>query len=366
MPENGHYGKSIWKFLPSMVRSCILLTLCVMAGGCGTTGSELAIKAVAAQHISYTDDVSRQLALRSQGMLQERLEDYRIGPEDVLEITIFEWELREETKTVEVRVAESGIVSLPVIGDIEARGLTVAEIKNLTERRLVDGGFIRAPRVSIIVKEFRSKKIAVVGAVTDPGVYTLRQNVTTLLDILSLAGGVSENAGYLLYVTHTMPNSESVGPKTSAVKSDETAMKDIIAIDLYELMETGDLSLNVVLRNGDIVNVPEAKRFSVIGYVGEPGRFPLRKPTTVLEGIALAKGLKRTEASPRSCVLRRCTADGEIIIPLNLVSISEGEAPNLYLMPNDVIEVKQTGRRRVLLEALDTFKYLFSIGYVFN
>jgi polysaccharide export outer membrane protein len=329
--------------------------------GCGTANVELVNKAATAQYVSFTDESSRLLAQSSQGMLHQRSVDYCVGPEDVLEVTIFEWELREETKTVEVRVAESGVISLPVLGDLPVQGFSVSEIRKIIETHLVDGGFIREPRVSVIVEEFRSKRVAVVGAVMDPGVYTLRQNATTVLDILSLAGGISDRAGYVLYVVRTGA-AEPNDPRNDAPPPEG----EVMVIDLYELLEMGDLTLNAVLTDGDVVNVPEAKRFAVIGFVGAPGSFPLKKPTTVLEGIAMAGGLKSAEASLRLCALRRQTEQGETLIPLDLIAISQGMAPNFFLMPNDVVEVRQTAGKRVLLDVLDGAKYILNIGYSFR
>ncbi|NQU07630.1 MAG: polysaccharide biosynthesis/export family protein [Candidatus Abyssubacteria bacterium] len=368
MPENNRKHGNPSRGFPVAALLCAVVFLAPLQQGCGTTAAQVVNNAAAAQYVSVTDDASRLLAQSSQGLLTQRSEDYRVGPEDVLETTIFEWELREETKTVEVRVAESGIISLPVLGDLEVRGLSVSKIGKMIERRLFDGGFIREPRVSVIVKEFRSKRVAVVVAVVDPGVYTLRQNVTTLLDILSLAGGLSERAGYALYVIHAQPHPADTGGKARAgepapSKASSGAGKEIISVDLYELLEMGNLALNAVLRDGDIVNVPEAKRFAVIGFVGKPGSFPLKKPTSVLEGIALAEGVKSTEASLRSCMLRRQTPGSESLIPLDLVAISEGQAENLYLMPNDIIEVRQTVGKRVLLDVMDGTRYMFNVGY---
>lgn len=353
--------------------AALCLAVCaIMPLGCGTANVELVNGAAAAHYVSSTDEASRLLAQSSRGLLSQRSEDYRVGPEDVLEVTIFEWELREETKTVEVRVAESGIISLPVLGDLPVRGLSVSQIRKIIEKQLVDGGFIREPRVSVIVQQFRSKRVAVVGAVVDPGVYTLRQNVTTLLDVLSLAGGISDRAGYTLYVVgagEDMEYSEDTtrpdpsGATAAAADAPTAGEKQVITIDLHELLELGNLSLNAVLRDGDLVNVPEAKRFAVIGFVGDPGSFPLKKPTTVLEGIALAGGLKANEASLRSCVLRRRTATAETILPLDLVAISEGVLPNLYLQPDDVVEVRQTLGKRVFLDVMDGARYIFNVGY---
>ena len=137
-------------------------------------------------------------------------------------------------------------------------------------------------------------------------------------------------------------------------------------MDLYELLKQGNLDLNVVLRDGDVVRIPRAEQFSVLGFVRRPGRFPLTEPVNVLEGIALAGGLQEREASPKACILKRRTDAGEEIIPLNLVAISRGKAPNRFLLPNDVIDVRQTTAKKVGLEVMDLFRGLFGIGYSLN
>jgi len=334
----------------------LILTLAGCGGGAAREVNQVAI----VQRISYTDEASRRLARNSLVLAAEREADYRVGPRDVLEIGVFEWVLKNEMHTLSARVAESGIVSLPVIGELPVGGLTVQQIRALLEKRLRDGGVLHAPRVSVEVKEFRSKLVHVVGAVHEPGTYTLRQNVTTLLAALNLAGGVTEDAGQYLLIIRTADRKE---------QSDDTGDAPagrVITVDLYELLELGNLSLNVILQDGDVVRVPRAEGMSVLGYVRQPGRFPLTRPITVLEAIALAGGLEEREASPEACVLKRRRGEIEEIIPLDLVAISRGERPNLYLQANDIIEVRQTAAKRATLEALRLIPGLFSFTYGLN
>ena len=126
----------------------IVLMACVIAG-CDTGLVRDVNEAALALRVSNTDDASRARALHSRGLIALRSEDYRVGPEDLLEVSIFEWELREETKTAAFRVAESGIISLPVIGDVKVGGKTLGEVKKLIEQRLQEGGFIKSPQVSV-------------------------------------------------------------------------------------------------------------------------------------------------------------------------------------------------------------------------
>ncbi len=344
-------------------------------GGCAASEPVVLSEPMVTAPVSYTDEVSRRLAQGTFQRLPELYEDYRVGPEDVLEVSIFEWELREETKSVEIRVSETGLISLPVIGDMNVMNLTVEEIKAKIEKRLRDWQIIPNPRVSVVVQQFRSKRVAVVGAVRDPGTYTIRRNVTTLLDILSLAGGPDPRAGQVVYVIRDIrprlssddgaasPNGGSAKPPGLPF---DLGGKEVISIDLYELLELGDLSLNVLVGHGDVVNVPEAKRFHVIGFARDPGSFALKKPTTVLEGIAMARGFQETEASKKHCVVKRKTADGEYIIPVDLVAVAEGEAPNFYLQPDDIIYVRQTRLRRSLLFAYEFLGRMFTFtGRIF-
>lgn len=337
-----------------------LLPIALTLVGCGRAAVREVNSVAIARRISYTDETSRRLARGTLDLAKERTTDYRVGPRDVLEISVFEWVLKNEAHTVAARVAESGIVSLPVIGELPVGGLAVQQVQSLVETRLREDGILHTPRVSVTVKDFRSKLVAVVGAVHEPGLYTLRTNATTLLGVLTLAGGVTEAAGQVLYIIRTEdPREPQEGAPTPAERQ-------VIAVDLYELLELGILDLNAVLRDGDVVRVPRAAEFSVLGFVREPGRFALSRPVSVLEGIALAGGLQERQASPRSCVLKRRAHEGEEIIPLDLLAISRGTEPNLFLLPNDVIEVRQTAAKKFALETLDLIRGVFSVGYSLN
>ena len=367
-------------------------TVALFCLGCESAAVRKVNNAAIAARMSRTDPVSRMLIRQSFTRLPQRYQDYRVGPRDVLEVSIFEWELSEQTKTERFRVSETGQISLPVIGILHVGGSTVEQIKELIENRLKEGGFIRNPRLSVSVIEYRSRRIAVVGSVKDPGVYTIRQNVTTLMEILFLAGGLSDKAGQVVHVIRvpqaerkaereaaalqqTVRRAKAKGgaavlapPKTPSPDAPaKTARKrperTTVTIDLYELMDKGDLSLNMVLTDGDVVQVPEAERFAVMGFVREPGSFVLRRDTTVLEAVALARGLQEKEASPSDCTLKRTTAKGVEIIPLDLVAISDGEAKNLHIEPNDIVNVRQTLGKKIYLTALDLVGRVVTVGY---
>jgi len=380
------------------------LSLCIVFSGCAASGNDVLKLQLDDAPYLYTDDTSRKLAIKTMQRLPEFYDNYRIGAEDVLEVSIFEWELREETKSVETRVSEDGLISLPVIGELTVKELTVEEVQGKIEKRLREWQIIPNPRVSVVVQQFRSKRVAVVGSVMDPGTYTLRRNATTLLDILSLAGGPDVRAGQVAYVILDIrppqEGQESTSSNAEVIKEAESSMsssqdiaagteattqtgqagqgqqpfgfmpimpgRDVIAIDLYQLMELGDLSLNVLVGDGDIIYLPEAKRFYVIGFVRYNGSFSLKKPTTVLEGIAMAQGVREEEASVKKCALKRKSPEGEVIIPLNLSAIAKGKAPNIYLRPDDIVDVRQTGLRRAVLYTYNFITRVLNFGFTYR
>ena len=364
----------------AVVLSAVPLLCCCFDLACTSSEAIRVNEAAETFHCSPSDELSRRLARRTLPMLREREKNYRVGTDDVLAVSIFEWMVRDETMTVEVRVPEEGSIALPPVGTVEAKGKTVEAIENAVSRRLVEGGFIKAPRVSVAVKEFRSKSVSVVGAVENPGSFNLRQNVITLLDVLAMAGGVNERAGYVGYVLHPgapiPPLAEETGaaaetspcPELRAALRNQkrTGDEKAMVIDLVALLEEGDLSLNVVLSHGDVVYIPEAPQIYVLGFVRKPGGFPLKRPTTILEAVALAEGLMEEEASPRHCLLKRRGRKGEQVMYLDLVAIAEGEQPNLYLQADDIVEVRQTGWKKFWIDSVKIFSNIFNVGYALN
>ena len=350
----------------STVAVALLGVVVILGAGCATKRPPPVLPLrLPAQ--SFTDETSRKLALASQKRLPERTADYRVGPGDELEVGIFEWELRGETKSATFVVSESGIITIPVVDDLKVGGETLSTIKRSIETRLKDGGFILQPRVSVNIVQYRSKRVSVIGAVTEPGVYTLRQNVSTLMEMLSLAGGVSDKAGYVVQVMRPVVGEATVEVKGGEAQATAAASGiEIITLDVAELLEQGNMQLNVVVGHGDTIFVPQAKTFSVIGHVNRAGSFPLTRPTTVLDGIAMAGGLDEENASPKECYLRRNVAGEGRVVHLDLPAITNGEQDNDFLLPNDIIEVRQTDAKKYGQKFLDAFTQMISFGYRLN
>ncbi len=346
----------VLQLLPLFLLACIqVLAFC----GCSSSDALRVNEAIlTSKRPTYSTARCLELARQSRKMLAQKKTDYRIGSGDVLEISVYGLEKRGEYRTVTMRVEASGEIKLPIIPPINVKGLTVAELERKITDVMIAVDFIKSPRISVVVTEYQSRRVAVLGSVNAPGEFTIRHNEITLYEALAKAGGPTKEAGYKLHLIRGLEDLNAV--------DDPGAADETITVDLVSLMKEADLNLNLVLRHGDVVYVPEAEYFYVIGFVHSPGGFPLNRPVRVLDGIALSAGLIPKEASPRHCVLKRYENDMEVNIPLDLVAIADGLGENIFLRPDDVIDVRQTSLRFWTLEIWDFLGGIPHIGYDLN
>lgn len=328
----------------------VVMVLCVaLLAGCATYDYRYRGNASAGQPGSFSDDVSRDLVRQTRKLLVLQTQDYLVGADDVLAVSIFEWEMTEQTKTLECRVAESGIISLPVLGAVHVINKTIRQTQKTIEDRLSEMGVLQNPRVAVSVKEYRSRRISVIGAVNAPGVYAIHQNVSTLMDMLTLAGGPDNAAGQTAYVLRKK-------------RGKEAPIR--IVVDLEELFDKGNFELNAVLQGGDIVYVPRAPLIYVYGKVRSPGGFVLRRSMRVLESIALAGGFS-SNADMRHCFLvRRAAGSGEeLVVRLDVARIERGKDPDVFLREGDVLRVPHSRGKTVLTELWDVVRGVFTFTY---
>ena len=298
----------------------------------------------------FSDESSLQQVMATKELLTLQKNEYQVGPDDVVEVSIFEWEANDQTKTLQLRVSETGYISLPAVGALEVAGKSVQEIQRLIEKELIDQNVLQTPRVGVWVSEFRSRQISVIGSVNQPGTYAIHQNVSTLLDMLTLAGGPQDSAGGLAYV----------------IRREKGRSESRIQIDLDELLEKGEANLNPVLSAGDVVYVPKAPLIYVYGEVKQAGAFTFRKRLRALESMALAGGF--TDLADRRAVslIRRAETGQESVYQLDLGRIERGEMPNIYLRDGDVLHVRTSGSKMVWNEFMDFIRGIFTFSYSLN
>ena len=224
-----------------------------------------------------------------------RAQEYTIGPGDILKIVVW----GHEDLSREYPVTMEGYVPFPLIGRVKAIGLTTTQLAR-SLRDLLEKDYLVNPQVIVAVKEFLSRKVQVLGEAEKPGLFYLT-GPTTLVEILSKAGGLSKNAGKELVLVRTERGAGSV----------------ILRMDLRNI-QAGDTKENIELENGDTIFVPKAQAFYVLGEVKKPGTFALDRETSVLEGITLAEGFGEKAAPSGVKILRRSPDGRQQTIALDL------------------------------------------------
>jgi polysaccharide export outer membrane protein len=237
-------------------------------------------------------------------------ENYRLGPEDEIEIKVWDHEDLKRT----VRVGLDGHISFPFCGEMNAKGLTILDLKKELEHRLADG-YIIDPHVSINVTDVKSQKFFVVGKVQKPGTYPLTKPIT-VTEAISMAGGLPQEGdkqlkGGIAYLVRPRPGEKPTGPRAPM----QGGGGETFTISL-ESAFAGDPTHNLEIKNGDTLNVPNLN-FYITGEVKKPGRYPYEDRMTVLMAVTTAEGFS-DKASSRSTYIMRDKARSKEKIPVKL------------------------------------------------
>jgi polysaccharide export outer membrane protein len=263
--------------------------------------------------------------LKAQQDKEAFVKEYRIGPKDLLEITVFE--LPELNQTV--RVSEDGSVSLPLLGRVEIEGLSKEELeKKLAD--LLEEKYLKKARVTIFIKEYQSKRVSVIGAVGKPGMYELIGSVS-LLEMISQAGGLTAQAASELYI----------------LREGEKGTQTKLAIDLNDLIINNNQKLNIPLMPKDVINIPidQIINVFVFGAVRNPGALQAKmsKKITLLQAIAQAGGTAEGASKSGIVIKRKDNKTGkETNIKVNLKDIIKGKKPDIELQEGDVVYVPES------------------------
>jgi polysaccharide export outer membrane protein len=272
--------------------------------------------------------------------------DYKIGPQDLLEISVFEVEKLNKT----VRVSSQGNINLPLLGILNVKGLTAEELEKEIKSLLAEK-YLQNPQITVFIKEYRNQTISIMGAVMKPGVYEFPDQ-KTVLDLLAMAGGLRDDAGRLLFIIRP-PNPEM---SKKGKESDNHKPKTFI-VGLEELLIKGDPTMNLPLLHGDVVNIPPAGKVFVGGEVKNPGGFPLMKRMTVSQAITVAAGLTSKANGSETRIFRYSgKGDEKEVLRINVYAIQKGEVEDPYIKENDIIFVPKSGTKTVVIEFWDILK----------
>ena len=260
--------------------------------------------------------------------------DYRIGPADVLLIEV----AGEPDLKRKVKVTEQGTIRLPYIErDLHLGGLTETQAIALLNQEFL--AILKAPQVTVFIEEYNALSAAIAGAVREPKRIALTREVR-LYDLIAMAGGLNDKASEVVFLVHTRSGKPDASkPGGSAIET------PIETIDLKVLMRQPEL--NRVIRDGDIVNVPEAGLIYVTGNVSKPGSFAMKERLTLTQALAQAGGLL-PDSKRRELKLVRGEAGRTTEQIINLEAIEKDTRKDVVLQPFDVVLVLEaTGTKQV-------------------
>lgn len=249
------------------------------------------------------------------------------------------------------RVGPDGCVNFPMIGSVKAVDMQVSALETDVAQRLKK--FYVMPDITIMVTDYRSQPVSIIGAVVSPGVHQL-EGQKTLLEVLSSAGGPRPDAGPLVRITRTVKWGDL---PLSGARRDATGQHSTGEINLRDLLANSDSSLNIPVYPEDVISIPAGGTVYVVGQVKKSGAFPLgnRAGLSVLEALSLAEGLD-IKAAPSKAMILHPVKDGQSKreeLPIDLAKVLKGKEPDLTLGPNDILFVPSSAARSAALKSID-------------
>jgi len=272
--------------------------------------------------------------------LQAQGTAYRIGPRDVLTLTIYAG--GEKQQVTRLTVSSQGMINVPFVGSLKAEGMTVSQLEDLVTKPLAADFFVK-PEVNIVVSEYHSLQYYISGAIGSPGLYETKSE-TTLMELIAKAGGVSEQHSNIAYIFHQSINHVASKKENANL----LLVKDPVKINLKKLLDKGDMTQNVVLQSGDVVYIPlessqnlaESKIY-VEGEVKSPGVYDYQEGLTALNACIMAGGFAKFAAPNRTRIIRK-EGEKQIIIKIDLIDVKKGKIPDVEIKPGDRIHVPET------------------------
>lgn len=271
---------------------------------------------------------------------------YVLGPDDEIVIHAID---SPEISDKPFLIGMNGKVTLPLIGRVDAAGLTVEQLEAALDARLKQ--YVQDPQVAVSVAQFRSQPVSIFGAVTKPGVIQLRGR-KTLYEVLSMAGGPgaggpTETTGSSLTLTRRRENGEIPLP---GARIDPTGQFSTIELNVQDILDGKAGAANIEMKPNDTISVSEAnsKMVYVVGDVQHGGAFSLggRERLSVLRALSLAGGLGHTARPDKARIIRGSPGGAKPQeIAVNIKQIFNGKAEDIALLPQDVLVVPTSSRK---------------------
>ena len=234
--------------------------------------------------------------------------DYVIGAQDVLSIAVYDQLDLGGKYAVEL----DGSFTFPLVGRVQAGGLTIRNFEGELKKRLADG-FFKNPQVTVAIEQYRSQRVFVTGEVRSPGAYPLTGDMT-LIEALAKAGSTTSTASEAVVVVRGTKGVD--GP----IAIDAAGDKEILRFNLKDLQSGAAAVRNIDLRDGDTIYIARAELVYIFGEVRNPASYPIKTDTTVLQALSLAGGVTPNGAINRTKIIRVVEGDKkEISVKLTAI-----------------------------------------------
>ncbi|MFZ2447551.1 MAG: polysaccharide biosynthesis/export family protein [Syntrophobacteraceae bacterium] len=314
---------------------CVLAFAAALTSGCALRSGPdptARVEDVIAQESGSRQEI-RQINERFFAAVKSapKLQDYVLGEGDFIQVSVFE---AQELKT-EGRVSARGFITLPLVGAVEVKGLTTREAEQKIET-IYRAKYLQNPHVNIYVKEQVSGKITIMGSVKKPGThpYLARQN---LFEALASAEGLSENAGKMVQVRRV---------------GDDPDHPTTFLVDLDELVRGGGgTDLNMEIKTGDVIYVPEAGMIYVDGAVRKPGNYPMKQKMSIPEAIVAAGGFAQYADEDKIKLVRKNATGKADVVQLSFKDLQLTSDKNIEVKDRDIIFV-ETNKMQALIYGL--------------
>ena len=281
--------------------------------------------------------------MRGHSTVNAESEQYLIGSGDVLDIRVFNRPLLSREA---VRVDGRNMIRLPLIGEVRAGCLTESQLAQEITAHYLE--YLKNPNVEVFIKDYQSKPVMVIGAVREPGQFQMRRRVR-LLELLSLAGGLTDEADGRIQVKHS-PDANAC-PEANQQARPGADASGIVWYSIDALLRSGDKAGDIpYVEPGDTINLLEAGRAFVVGNVVKPSAVSLKEKTTITKAIATAGGALPDSKLDKVRILRQInegdTTKTEIIVDLK--AINKRQAEDIALQPNDIVDVPTANGKKFL------------------
>src|SRR5712692_4105653 len=272
---------------------------------------------------------------------------YLLGPDDQLEISGPEL---TELANKPLRVDSDGNIEVPLGGRVYVAGLTAQQTEQAVNKVL--SKYIRQPQIVVSIAEVRSQPVSIIGAVNTPGVHQV-QGHKTLLEMLALAGGIRQDAGYSVRITRQLEWGCIPLPKAGL---DASGQFSVAELDLKKIMEAKNPEENIQILPHDVISVPKAEMVYVTGDVKRSGGFVLgeHQSISVLQALSLAEGLNATADARHARILRlKQEADQREEVSVNVKDVLTVKKPDVPLQGNDILFIPGSTGKKAAFRAIE-------------